>query len=62
MHPRPLLRYSVATSRILGIGAISCAAQYAGQIIRLSIPIATIAISSAIAFTVCWVGLALLGF
>jgi hypothetical protein len=33
-----------------------------GQIIRLSIPIATIAISSAIAFTVCWVGLALLGF
>jgi hypothetical protein len=33
-----------------------------GQIIRLSIPIATIAISSAVAFAVCWVGLALLGF
>jgi hypothetical protein len=33
-----------------------------GQIIRLSIPVATIAISSAAAFAVCWVGLALLGF
>jgi hypothetical protein len=33
-----------------------------GQIIRVSIPIATIAICGAMAFPICWVGLALLGF
>jgi hypothetical protein len=32
------------------------------QIIRVSIPIATIAIFGAVAFPICWVGLALLGF
>jgi hypothetical protein len=37
-------------------------ADMSGQIIRLSIPIATIAISSAAVFGLSWVGLALLGF
>jgi hypothetical protein len=32
------------------------------QIIRVSIPIATIAILGAVAFPICWGGLALLGF
>jgi hypothetical protein len=37
-------------------------ADMSGQIIRLSIPIATIAVSSAAVFGLSWIGLALLGF
>jgi hypothetical protein len=37
-------------------------ANMSGQIIRLSIPIATIAVSSAAVFGLSWIGLALLGF
>jgi hypothetical protein len=33
-----------------------------GQLIRFSIPIATVAIFGAVAFPICWIVLALLGF
>jgi hypothetical protein len=37
-------------------------ADMSGQIIRLSIPIATIAVSGSAVFGLSWIGLALLGF
>jgi hypothetical protein len=33
-----------------------------GQLIRFSIPIATVAIFGAVAFPICWIVLALMGF